>query len=201
MSPIPVMKPHLYLIAGLALLLGGCNLSSSSSATNYYVLTAPVGSSADTVRQLETSIGVEIVTAPEYLRRSQMVSRFDGNRLMLNESNRWAEPLEAGVSRVLRKSLSRRLPNAEVVDMPWTRLTSPQFVYSVSIYRFEVDTDRKVAVLDVGYTQSSGQTRAVVTSGQEIVEVAVEDSKEPGQQSDVLARALDQFADILVERL
>ena len=55
-------------------------------------------------------IGVGPITVPKYLDRPQIVTRSGRNQLALGEFDRWAEPLQDNVLRVLAENLAFLIP-------------------------------------------------------------------------------------------
>ena len=83
------------------LILAGCG---SSPTVHYYAL--------DTIdnRVAQDDEGSAIISVgafrmPEYLNRSQMVTRGPGAEIIVDEFNRWAEPLDNAMHRVLASNL------------------------------------------------------------------------------------------------
>ena len=78
---------------GLLCLLAGC---ASSPPARFYLLTplqdtASLPPQADNARQL--TLGIDAVTLPEYLDRTEIVRQASTNQLDLAEFLRWAEPI------------------------------------------------------------------------------------------------------------
>ena len=83
--------------AGLCLLL--CLATCASSPpSNFYRLTPAV---AHVPGGPTPSLGIGPVDIPEFLNRNALVYTRGGNQLQLAESERWAEPLDDGITRVL----------------------------------------------------------------------------------------------------
>ncbi len=114
-------------LLSLALLLAACG---STPSNNYYVLTAredvaPSGHSP--------SLGVGPVDIAEYLNRNGLVYNREGNRLQIAQYERWAEPLEEGISRVLRLNLAALLDTENVRPFPWHDGHNPDFAVRVNV--------------------------------------------------------------------
>jgi uncharacterized lipoprotein YmbA len=136
------MKPALRTLAGivaLAVLLIGCG---SSPRNNHYVLTSDAG-------KIPTgntpSLGVGPIKVPEFLNRTGMVFSRDGNRLEVSSTERWAEPLEAGVMRVVAINLAEALNTQDIRTFPWDPKRAPD--YGVSITLLELDANNDEASL------------------------------------------------------
>jgi hypothetical protein len=93
------------------------------------------------------AIGVGPVALPEYLNRSQIVSRQGENQLQLAEFDRWAEPLGKNFTRVLVLNLSTLLSTDRMALHPWNRSTPIDYQVIVDVARFEAGPDEKISLL------------------------------------------------------
>ncbi len=64
-------------------------------------------------------IGLGPLELPAYLSRPQIVIRGRDNELELAEFNRWAEPLDDAIERVVAQNLMLIFPEAKVLLYPW----------------------------------------------------------------------------------
>jgi len=117
-----------------ALLLGGCKIlpEATNDPTRYYVLSAPATAELSAAKPIGThQIGLRPVELTGYLRNHKdMVVRTGANELRFQEFALWAEPLEAGVNRVLKECL-----------------LSNETVGSVTTYPFSIDIKRDYDVI------------------------------------------------------
>ena len=99
------MSRRIFLLAALLTLLTACG---RSTPTNYYLLESSLGPvQADGLPA--KSLRVAQVSVPEYLDRSGIVSRVDGQtQLIVAQFHAWAEPVSNGVRRVTQEVLTRR---------------------------------------------------------------------------------------------
>lgn len=99
-------------LAGAGLALTACSLPEAvPDLTRFYVLTpmlaatpaesAPEGDAAP-------ALMIRAVVVPEFLRGKVMQVRLAENEVRFVDLARWAEPLEAGLQRVLRENFARR---------------------------------------------------------------------------------------------
>ena len=134
------------LFSGLCLLATtGCNLipASTPDATRYYVLTTtPAKSAAAATPGTGKSVSLRSVEVPSFLRGKAMQVRQAGNEIHYAEEARWAESLEAGLSRVLREDLENRGEISHVVASPGEE---HDFEIAVRLLRCEGDREAKVA--------------------------------------------------------
>ena len=117
----------------LVLLLTACG---STPQSDYYMLTAdarggPVGEGA--------ALGVGPVTIPDYLKTRQIVMNRSDHLLQLAEYDRWAEPLDAGVSRVVAVNLALLMDTNKVQIFPWRRDAVPEYAVRVAVIQFAAD--------------------------------------------------------------
>lgn len=124
-------------LMALLLVLAGCAFSPPSQ---FYLL-SPIAPSQKSPPVSETQnsllIGVGPVQIPAYLNRPQMVTRVNPNQLNLSEFERWAEPLEDSVSRILMENLARLLPAQGFSFNAWTGSSTVDYTVTVEVVRFD----------------------------------------------------------------
>lgn len=148
------------------LLLGGCG---STRPSKFYVLHSlsmggaekPLGPAG--VTGVEYTIGVGPVKIPEYLDRQEIVTRAGANRLDLAEFDRWAEPLESNVARVLAENLSFILGTDRVRLFPWVGSTKVDYQVVVDLNRFDGTSEGK-AILAAHWSILEGEKRKVLVT-------------------------------------
>jgi uncharacterized lipoprotein YmbA len=148
--------------ATLATLGVGCSIlpAPQPDATRYFVLTAgtPAASSqgATAGSDAKLTIGLGPIAFPDYLARSDIVTRAADNRVELSTGDRWAEPLDVTFKRILSHDLAIALGGAQVAAFPWFGSPS-HFAYRVEpvIDRFEAD-GQGVARLAARWTVNDG---------------------------------------------
>lgn len=132
------------LAAGLLLLLAaGCG---STLPSRFYTL-APVAPPPEIGQKSRLVIGLGPVVLPEYLNRPDIVTRAGETRMQLAELDRWVEPLEPLLTRVLAENLQRALNARDVVPVPQRRDVQLDRVVEVDVARFDAD-ERGWVVLD-----------------------------------------------------
>lgn len=150
--------PFRMLLPALALLaLSACGASKPSQ---FYVLDAmsPNESSRESIsigRGL--AIGLEPVNMPEYLDRPEIVSRGSGNQLELGEFDRWAEPLDRNIERVVARNLSVLLDTDRVFVMPVRRPLDLRYRVVIDILRFNLVKEGET-LLEVRWAVLDGES-------------------------------------------
>jgi len=159
-----------YLVQRLAIFAvifaAGCSsvLAPQPDRSKFFVLST-VQSADENVSQPQTqfSIGLGPVKLPDYLDRSEIVTRVEPNRLDLSESDRWAEPIDANFRNVLAASIGALIPNAQIIAFPWYSTTHLDYTIEVSVGRFERDT-AGAAQLVAHWTIHDGATNKLLAA-------------------------------------
>jgi len=125
--------------------LTGC-IGGTSVPASFYLL-EPI---ASTVGKIDASpkivIALTPVRIPEYADRSQIVSGIAKNSYQINESHRWAEPLDKNITRVLMQNLSQLVP-AEVLLTNTSNLAKlAKLKVSLAVLEFYVDPQGQARV-------------------------------------------------------
>ncbi len=130
--------------AGLCLLL--CLVSCASSPpSNFYRLTPAV---AHAPGGPTPSLGIGPVDVPEFLNRNALVYTRGGNQLQLAESERWAEPLDDGITRVLGLNLSALLQTETLRFFPWDLRQAPDYGVRINILELDARDGQAILVAD-----------------------------------------------------
>jgi len=129
-----------------------------SSPSRLYLLNAQAAASPDTVAiamsrfspsglylplspasASDSAIGVS-VTTPEYVDRTDVVERLDGNELRTNPGIQWGEDLSVDTARVLAEDLTAELPSVDFIMLPSRSHRLLDNEIDVELTRFETDT-------------------------------------------------------------
>jgi uncharacterized lipoprotein YmbA len=125
----------------LLLSLTGC--FGSSPSAQFYLLEPigePINAAATGKKPL---IALTPVKIPEYVDRPQIVTATGRNAYRLSEFDRWAEPLNDNIGRVLQQNLAVLVP-AEVVQTNASGLAKDALLrVSVNILEFHVDPQQQ----------------------------------------------------------
>lgn len=113
-APAPPLKPAsgrrilLLLALSCSWVLGGCALwQPRADPTRFFVLNAPTASDSRETdhHSRRWRLGLRPLEGPAYLRSKAIVARIGQNELRFADYDRWAEPLDQGISRVLKETL------------------------------------------------------------------------------------------------
>ena len=139
----------------LTLALAGCFGARADPSTFFQLSPVPPPAAQSPVA---ASVGLGPVTVPAYLDRLQLVTRLSDNQLDVNETERWAEPLDEGITRTLQVNLAALLPGSTYVRYPWYADEAPDYAVQLELRRFEGD-GVGLATLEGTWSLSRGNER------------------------------------------
>jgi uncharacterized lipoprotein YmbA len=151
---------------GIAL-LSGC-IGGRSPAPDYHLLTARAQTKIAT---LDTSIGIGPVRVAPFLTRTDITTHAGGGTMQFSEMERWGEPLEQGIQRVLLQNINT-LTGAETRNFPWRQSGIPQYAARIDVTDLDRLADGK-AMLEVSWMLEDLKNARVVKTQQERFSVAV----------------------------
>lgn len=149
------------LLAILSLLLcSSCiQIGSDPQQMHYYLL--------DSNPQMPTilsskalNINIELTDFPEYLDRLQIVTRNNNNGINLSDSERWAEPLQDNLLRIIRESLALMLPNSSITVSPWENSNDEAIKVKLMINKFLGKLDEKTQI-DIRWIIDNGRDQII----------------------------------------
>ena len=149
------------LASGLCLLSASCSLPAARSDTaRNYVLRVAAEDVAPKSSGLH--IGLFPVQLPEYLKQRAMVVREGSSEVRYNDDERWAESLDAGLTRVLRERLSA---TAQVLAYPFTTEQARDYDVRVRVQACEGTSDGGVVFSATFEIYAAGANGALVAQG------------------------------------
>jgi len=132
----------------LASVLGGCIGMSKSPKARFYALQAIDKSQVDKKFDVPSTviIGIGPVKVPEYLNRPQIVTENDKNLLAFAEFDRWGEPLDFALPRLISVNLSFLLPAATIEISPWNTSIPVRYQVIIDVVRLESRLDKNLSL-------------------------------------------------------
>ncbi len=144
----PRFKQSLAASLALSLVLtAGC--TGTSQPSRFYLLSAMPEADARSYEMADekgVAIGVGPVTVAEHLDRPQIIRRESRNKLDLSEFDRWAEPVQANLARVLALNLGHLLSTQQITTHPWPRTWHLDYQVIVYVWQFDSDENGKVVL-------------------------------------------------------
>ncbi len=146
-----------------------------------------------------TVVGVGPIETSRYLDRNHIVTRSDTPKLEASGQHQWAEPLKAGVSRVLLVNLGLALDSNRIYELPMCRRRPLDYQVPMDVLRFDGVLGREV-ILSVRWTVLSGDGDEILLSRvSRIIEPAAGPDVESfvAAQSRALAKLAMEIADAI----
>lgn len=174
--------------SAIALLLGAC---ASSPPVQFYALdTVPRTSGGEGG---DITIGLGPINFPDYLKRPQIVTRTAGSEMIIDEFQRWAEPVDRSFSRILASNVDGILESAVVVVFPYSMNIRIDIRVIGRVSRFDTDTSG-LAVLDVQWTAGDGKGKTIVQPRRLHYEAQASDPRDYDAIVIALNETLDAFS-------
>ena len=143
---MPIASRLLTIGVFLALFLSACG---SSPPVHYFALN-PIDSEFQPGADDAMILGLGPLRLPDYLNRSQLVTRGEDFELLVDEYNRWAEPLSISLLRILAADIDNQVENVVVVMYPFESAVRNHVEFRLlgDINRFDANATGEI-VLDV----------------------------------------------------
>lgn len=184
-----IRAARLTLPALLALLAACASTPPAAPRIHQLAASAPAGASAP----FASSLGLGPVQWPDYLGRRQFILRRDATGLEALDSERWAEPLEAGFTRVLRDDLSRRLAAPRLAAHPWQLNDAPAVQVPLNVIQFDTDSSGQT-VLRASWRIIAADRKPLAAERTSEIRLRARDSSVPAAVA-AQSAALGQLAD------
>ncbi len=132
--------------SALVLVLAACG---SSPPVHYFALNSLEGEQIPDVDDA-VLLALGPIGVPDYLNRTHIVTRGANAEIMVDQSNRWAEPLSISVKRILAADVDKLLDRVVVITFPVETAALQHIDYRLTgeLNRFDADANGRV-VLEV----------------------------------------------------
>lgn len=184
-------------ILAVALLLAAC--AGETTPSRFYLLSSLPPATTETASN-PLAVGVGPIALPDYLKRPQMVTRASPTELQLAEFDRWGEPLEKLVARVMVENLSALLATDRVYALPRRRTPDLDRQVEVQVFRFEADAAGTVT-LTVRWSIYGRGTDDLLRSGQTTITDRAAAAGDAAAIATAMSRALESFSRTLAAEI
>jgi len=184
-----MMEPTRMLVAGIVLLLAGCG--SSPPVRFYSLQPLDLDYQADTNDAVVMYLGP--LRVPEYVARTQIVTRGDGAEMIVDDYHRWAEPLDDAIPRIVAVNVDNLVDGVIVVAFPSGNLVEADYRLQGSIVRFDADAAGR-ALLIVQWSIATPGGDLLVPPRRSRYEARVLRTGDPGAVATALNDTVAQFS-------
>lgn len=194
----------LNLFALTALVLASC--STTSPSTRYFQL-EPVAQQSAAKSSSTKLLAVGPLHLPDYLDRPQLVTRSESVEISINDFQRWAEPLESALPRVIAANLGALGNGLAALDHRHDSFLQFDYRLLGNIQQFDVDESGRVVLLVRWWLQDDqGKTLIPSTAGRYQAEVqqlgdTVSSVEAMSQVLELFSRDIAQALDELSQHL
>jgi uncharacterized lipoprotein YmbA len=144
------------------------------------------------------SLGVGPVSIPDYLKTRQIVMNRNDHLLKLAEFDRWAEPLDSGVSRVVAVNLAVMMDTNKVQLFPWRRDAIPEYAVRISVIQFAAQGKEALLVAEWSITRPG----AGISAGRGISQLKTAlRGGEPEHVAEAYSQLLMEFSEVIADGL
>ena len=139
-------------------------------------------------------VGVLPVLLPGHLARPQFVAWSGPGEVRVDEFLRWAEPLDAGVARVLAEDLETLLASHRVVRAPWPGSTPLRCRVRVELVRFGPQPGGEVSLSGRFVLLPADSERALVIGEADLRRDPAHGASDPGRAVEAMSALLADLA-------
>jgi len=163
------------LSAVLAVTLAGCVGISKSPPSRFYFIQTVTREKSEMKydKPANVIIGIGPVKVPEYLKRPQIATVGESNRLHFAEFDRWGEPLDLSLPRIMAANLAALLPQATIETSPWNLLMPVKYQVIITVTSLESHLNQDLS-LAAQWAIIDLDTKAMVESGKSRIKQPVE---------------------------
>ena len=194
-----IRRRHFLLFGFILLFVLGC---ASSPSPRFYTLNSLQGGGSERRESTPDQgpfITVGPIKFPEYLDRTEIVTRSSSNKITLSDFDLWAGSLEQDFSRVLAENLSVLLSTESVIVYPRPRSALAQYRITMDVIRFDGPLGGDVSLI-ARWAIFEGKERKLVSVRKSTI---IEPSGGKGYEAMVAAdsRALEKLSREIAETI
>ena len=178
-----------YVAVLFMLIIAGCG---SSPPVHYYTLD-PIELDYTQDQEGSPVMAVGPFRMPEYLNRSQMVRRGSGSEMIVDDLNRWAEPLDDAIHRIISTNVDTLLTSVIVASYPSSPMLPIDYRLVGRIGRFNSDRNGLV-ILEVQWGASEADADLLIAPRRSRYESKAADPADPGSIARSMSDVLAQFS-------
>ena len=178
------------------LVLAACG---SSPPVDFYAL-QPVKAAVPEPTADAATLGLGPFDVPAYLQRPQLVTRGEGSAMELDQFNRWVEPLENAIPRVLATNVDQSVASVIVVAFPWDSRIQPDYRLIGRINSFIVDANGE-AILDVQWVLRDAEREELIGPRRDRYTAQAAPSGDAAAKIAALNDTIEQFSRVIAERI
>ena len=121
----------------VCLAVAGCSvLAPQPDPSRFFTLAPMAQAPAAAPAQPGFTYGLGPIKLPAYLDRNEIPTRVSPTEIIYSPAERWAEPLQASVTRVLMQNLAALLNTDKITVYPWIGATAVDYQIEIEVLHF-----------------------------------------------------------------
>ena len=180
----------------LLIALAGCG---SSPPVDYYTLQPIISAEPKNPKSAEI-LGVGPLEIPGYIDRPQLVSQMAGRGVKVDEFNRWAEPLDLAIPRIVTVNVDGLMDDVIAVTFPYPSRFKTDYRLLGRIIRFDADQDG-LAVLEIQWGIQDGEANNLIKPRRDRYTAQANSATDPNAIVVALNQTLDAFSRDVVNQI
>jgi len=188
-------------LASFVMLTGCVNLEPAPDPTRHFRLSSLATGTTPAPQKETLAVVILPVNVPDYLKRSNIVLRKNQEELVFSEFDRWAEPVENGIARVLAENLTSLFNSRFVRTMDQPGKREGELQLQVNVVEF--------TATPVGEAELIVESKLFAANGKDILwasrtklsQPSIADPVDTADSVSALSRALRDYAIQLSKQL
>ncbi len=184
-----IRKSHWLVLMITTSLLAACG---SSPAVRYFGLET-IGIEHQRAAENAPVIAIGPIRVADYLKRSQMVRRGQGAEVIVDDFNRWAEPLDEAIHRTIASNVDGLVDSAVVVAFPSGAVLDIDYRMFGRVDQFDADEGGNT-ILDVQWGIGNGNGDVVAAARRVRYQSRTTQSDDPAAMAEAMSDTIEQFS-------
>ncbi len=193
---------YFMLLPILILMLSGCVSVGRSPSPRFYRLTSISQESSEGDFKMKSGaavVGIGPIKIPEYLNRPQIATVNMNRMLTFAQFDRWAEPLDLSMLRVLSENLASSMAGADIEMYPWNILIPVRLQVVLDVMQIDIELEKDL-IFVVRWSVLDLKNKSLVFSRRTVLKEPVKPSNYSGVAS-ALSSVLRRLGNEIIQEL
>jgi uncharacterized lipoprotein YmbA len=161
------MRKIKYLLLLFPAILGGCMFLPVTDSTRFYIM--GVRSEPELDKQnCPISIGLGKISIPYYLDKPQMVMLISNNEINQDEFNRWGEPVDECIVRILCNTINQNCSNVKMIIYPFDKYIPIDYKIRIKIHDLLPNEIKKAVILSSSWSVTDKDHNVIIKNDSQI---------------------------------
>ncbi|MDD3087938.1 MAG: PqiC family protein [Candidatus Omnitrophica bacterium] len=192
---------YFILLPSLILILNGCVSIGRSPSPRFYRLTS-IGQEfpeVDSKMKSGAVVGIGPIKIPEYLNRPQIATVNKNRMITFAQFDRWGEPLDLSILRVLSENLASSMTGVDIEMYPWNMLMPVRLQVVLDVVQIDVELEKDL-IFVVRWSVLDLKNKSLVLSKRTVLKEPVKPSNYSGVAA-ALSSVLGRLGNEIIQEL